>query len=116
MNRGVKNLPDGVLTFHYSVTATTNFLTWTFPLQFEFFQKGREFVENGDWFKRGIGTLKSIRAATEPKNLFDPCSKSLWTAVSTTRPLGWRPISMRGLMDSHRKLRIQRFRKNSKRG
>jgi hypothetical protein len=72
MNRGVKNLPEGLLTFHYSATATTNFLTWTFPLRFEFFQKGRDFVETGDWFKRGVGTLKSIRAATEPKNLFDP--------------------------------------------
>jgi hypothetical protein len=54
------------------VTATTNFLSWTLPLRFEFFQKGRDFVQNGDIFRRGVGTLKSLREAAAPKNVFDP--------------------------------------------
>ena len=72
MKRAVTNLEDGVLTFHYAATATTNFLGRTFPLRFEFFQKGRAFVQNGSWNWRGVGTLKSIRESAEPQSLFDP--------------------------------------------
>jgi len=72
MKHSATNLEEGALTFHYAVTATTNFLGWTFPLQFEFFQKGRAFVQNGSWNWRGKGTLKSIREATEPAGLFNP--------------------------------------------
>jgi hypothetical protein len=72
MKAAVTNLHQGTRTFHYSVTATTNFLTWTFPLRFEFFQQGRDFIQNGDWHKRGTGTVKSIREVAEPKSLFDP--------------------------------------------
>jgi len=72
MKRAVTNLDEGTLMFHYSVTATTNFLSRTFPLRFEFFQKGRDFLQNEGWFKRGVGTLKSIREVGAPKNLFDP--------------------------------------------
>ena len=72
MKRGATNLQEGTLTFHYSVTATTNFLSWTLPLRFEFYQEGRHFIQNGDWFTRGTGTLKSIREAPAPQNVFDP--------------------------------------------
>jgi hypothetical protein len=68
----VTNLPEAALMFHYSVTATTNFLSWTFPLRFEFFQKPRSFVQNGDWFKHGVGTLKTIREVAAPTGVFDP--------------------------------------------
>jgi len=72
MKRAVTNLQEGALTFHYSVTATTNFLSWTFPLRFEFYQNGRDFIQNGAWFKRGVGTLKSMREVGAPKGVFDP--------------------------------------------
>src|SRR5664279_2211528 len=75
MKRAVTNLDEGTLMFHYSVTATTNFLSRTFPLRFEFFQKGRDFLQNEGWFKRGVGTLKSIREVGAPKNLFDPSQR-----------------------------------------
>jgi hypothetical protein len=71
MRRGVTNITEGALTFHYAVTATTNFLGWTYPLRFEFFQKGRDFLQNEGWFKRGVGTLKSIREVGPPKGLFN---------------------------------------------
>jgi hypothetical protein len=71
MKRAVNNLEEGVLTFHYAVTATTNFLGLTFPLRFEFSQKGRAFIQNGSWNWRGVGTLISIRQGTEPQGLFN---------------------------------------------
>jgi hypothetical protein len=75
MRNNVTNLQEGSLMFHYAVTATTNFNSCTFPLRFEFLQKPRNFIQNGSWFTRGIGTLKSIREAAEPKPLFDPAMK-----------------------------------------
>jgi hypothetical protein len=72
MRRAVTNIQEGTLTFHYEVTVTTNFHSWTFPLRFEFYQKGRDFLQNEDWVKRGVGTLKSIREVEAPKGLFDP--------------------------------------------
>jgi hypothetical protein len=55
MRRAVTNITEGALTFHFGVTATTNFLGRIFPLRFEFFQKGRDFLQNEGWFKRGCG-------------------------------------------------------------
>ncbi|HTL56071.1 MAG TPA: hypothetical protein VL361_10360 [Candidatus Limnocylindrales bacterium] len=72
MRLAVTNVTEGALTFHYEVTATTNFLGRTFPLRFEFFQKGRDFLQNEGWFKRGVGTLKSIREVGAPDGLFNP--------------------------------------------
>jgi hypothetical protein len=71
MRAGVTNVPEGTLMFHYSVTATTNFLSCTFPLRFEFYQNGRNFLQNEGWFHKGVGTLKSIREAEPPHALFD---------------------------------------------
>jgi len=68
----VPNLEEGVLMFHYAVTESTNLLGWSFPLKFEFFQKGREYVQNGNWFHRGTGRVKSIRPSAKPGNLFVP--------------------------------------------
>jgi hypothetical protein len=72
MQLAVTNVTEGALTFHYAVTATTNFLGWTFPLRFEFYQKGRDFLQNEGWFKQGVGTLKSIREVEAPAGLFNP--------------------------------------------
>jgi hypothetical protein len=72
MRRAVTNLDEGNLTFHYAVTATTNFLSRTLPLRFEFFQKGRRFIQNGNWNRRGVGTVKTLREVTPPRNVFDP--------------------------------------------
>ncbi len=72
MRAAVTNLQEGASMFHYSVTATTNFLSWTFPLRFEFSQKGRPFIQNGDWSWSGVGTLKAIHEVAAPTNLFNP--------------------------------------------
>jgi hypothetical protein len=72
MQRAVTNVTEGALMFHYTVTATTNFLGWTFPLRFEFFQKGRDFLQNEGWFKQGVGILKSIREVNAPEGPFNP--------------------------------------------
>jgi hypothetical protein len=72
MRGNVTNLHEGAAMFHYAVNATTNFISRTFPLRFEFSQEGRSFIQNGDWFTRGTGTLKSIRKASAPKGLFNP--------------------------------------------
>jgi hypothetical protein len=72
MRRAVTNITEGALTFHFAVTATTNFLGRTFPLRFEFFQKGRDFLQNEGWFKQGVGALKSIREVKPAKSLFNP--------------------------------------------
>ncbi len=71
MRQAVTNVTEGALTFHYAVTATTNCIGRTFPLRFEFFQKGRDFLQNEGWFKQGSGTLKAIREVEAPKGLFD---------------------------------------------
>jgi hypothetical protein len=72
MRQAVTNVTEGALTFHYAVTATTNFLGWTFPLRFEFFQEGRDFLQNEGWFKQGVGTLMSIREVEAPEGVFNP--------------------------------------------
>jgi len=71
MRTKMTNIVEGALTFHYTVTATTNFEGSTYPLRFEFFQKGRDFLQNEGWFKQGVGRLKSIRRAEAPKGLFN---------------------------------------------
>jgi hypothetical protein len=70
-------VPEGVLTFHYSVTASTNFLGTTFPLRFEFYQKGRPYQQNGDWDRHGIGVVRSIRTVEKPEGLFDPAGQTV---------------------------------------
>lgn len=70
--RVLSDLQDGVHTFHYAATEWTNFLGQTFPTKFEFFQIGRKYEQNGNWFYRGIGTVKSIRDSTRPRSLFVP--------------------------------------------
>ena len=67
MQQRLAELPEGVLTFHYAVTESTNFFGHNFPTEFEFFQKGRKYEQNGDWFSRGVGRVKSIRPTTKPE-------------------------------------------------
>jgi hypothetical protein len=66
------NLQEGVLIFHYAVTESTNFLGWHLPTRFEYSQKGRPYIQNGDWFHQGIGKVASIRLVEKPGNLFVP--------------------------------------------
>jgi hypothetical protein len=66
----VSSFQEGVLTFHYAVTESANFLARNFPTKFEFFQNGRKYEQNGNLFYRGIGRVKSIRASAMPENLF----------------------------------------------
>jgi hypothetical protein len=68
----VSELQEGVLTFQYTVLETTNFLGRTFPTKFEFLQNGRTYEQNGNWFCRGTGRVKSIRPSAPPKSLFNP--------------------------------------------
>jgi len=75
MRAKATNIVEGALTFHYAVTATTNFMGSIYPLRFEFFQKGRDFLPNEGWFKQGVGRLKSIRVAEAPKGLFNAQSQ-----------------------------------------
>ena len=63
-------LPEGALFFEYEATESTNFLGWIFPTKFEFFQNGRKFEQNGDWFWRGVGRVKSIGVSAKPDGLF----------------------------------------------
>jgi hypothetical protein len=58
-------IQDGVLVFHYAVLESTNCLGRNFPTKFEFFQTGREYEENGNWFCQGTGRVKWIRPATK---------------------------------------------------
>jgi hypothetical protein len=62
-------IQDGALVFHYAVRESTNTLGRTFPTKFEFFQTGRRYEENGDWFCHGTGRVKSIRPSTKPPAL-----------------------------------------------
>jgi hypothetical protein len=60
------NLQEGVLVFHYAVLESTNVLGRSFPTKFEFFQTGRQYEQDGNWFCQGIGRVKSIRPSTKP--------------------------------------------------
>lgn len=66
----VSNLQDGILTFHYAVTESTNFLGWRLPTKFEYFQKGRDYVQNGRWYHRGVGKVSSLRPTEAPTSPF----------------------------------------------
>ncbi len=57
-------IQDGVLVFHYGVLESTNALGRTFPTKFEFFQTGRRFEQDGNWFCQGSGRVSSIRPST----------------------------------------------------
>jgi hypothetical protein len=70
--KSVASLEEGVRTFQYSVLESTNVFGRTFPIKFEFFQKGRAYEQNGNWFCRGIGSVKSIRPSARPEGLFVP--------------------------------------------
>jgi hypothetical protein len=59
----------GVLVFHYAVLESTQKLGRKFPTRFEFFQIGREYEQDGNWFCHGIGRVKSIRPSTRPLSL-----------------------------------------------
>jgi len=58
-------IQDGVLVFHYAVLESTNTLGRNFPTKFEFFQAGRQYEQNGNWFCHGIGRVKSIGPSTK---------------------------------------------------
>jgi RNA polymerase sigma factor (sigma-70 family) len=73
----VTNLPDGALTFHYAVTESTNLLGWNLPTRFEYFQKPRRYVQNGDRFHRGTGKVASIRFAGKPGNFIVPSMQQM---------------------------------------
>ena len=67
-----ETLPDGAHMFHYEVKESTNLFGWNFPLKFEFFQKGRRFEQNGDWFWRGNGRVMAIGPSDKPQGVFIP--------------------------------------------
>lgn len=62
-------IQDGVLVFHYGVLGSTNMLGRRFPTRFEFFQTGRQYELDGNWFCQGIGRVKSIRPSTRLPSL-----------------------------------------------
>jgi len=62
-------IQDGVLVFHYAVLEATNLFGKTFPTRFEFFQTGRQYELDGDWYCQGTGRVLSIRPSTAPKPL-----------------------------------------------
>ena len=68
-NKTVSKLQEGVLVFHYAVLETTNLLGRNFPTRFEFFQTGRQYETDGNWFCQGTGRVKSIRPSTKPPAL-----------------------------------------------
>jgi len=60
----VLRLQEGVLVFHYAVLESTNTLGRSLPIKFEFFQTGRQYEQDGNWFCHGMGRVRSIRPAT----------------------------------------------------
>ena len=65
----VLKIQDGVLVFHYAVLESTNMLGRNFPTKFEFFQSGRQYEQDGNWFCQGTGRVKSIRPSLKPPAL-----------------------------------------------
>ena len=59
-------LQDGLLVFHYAVLESTNVLGRNLPTKFEFFQSGRPYEQDGNWFCQGMGRVKSISSSTKP--------------------------------------------------
>lgn len=68
----VAELQEGLLMFHYAVLESTNVSGRNFPARFEFFQNGRPYEQNGNWFARGNGRVISIRQVAELESVFDP--------------------------------------------
>jgi hypothetical protein len=62
-------IQDGALVFHYAVLESTNVLGKTFPTKFEFFQTGRQYEQDGNWYCQGMGRVQSIRPATNAPSL-----------------------------------------------
>jgi hypothetical protein len=62
-------IQDSVLVFHYAVLESTNTLGRNFPTKFEFFQSGRQYEQNGNWFCQGTGRVKFIRPSSKPPAL-----------------------------------------------
>lgn len=62
-------IQDGVLIFHYAVLESTNMLGRSVPTRFEFFQTGRLYEQDGNWFCHGTGRVKLIRPSTRPPSL-----------------------------------------------
>ena len=62
-------IQDGVLVFHYAVLESTNTLGRSIPTRFEFFQTGRQYEQDGNWFCHGTGRVKLIRPSTRPPAL-----------------------------------------------
>jgi hypothetical protein len=54
-------IQDDVLVFHYAIVESTNVLGKNFPLRFEFFQCGRQYEQDGNWYCQGTGRVLSIR-------------------------------------------------------
>jgi hypothetical protein len=63
---------DGILKFHYGVTASTNYLGWNFPLKFEY-QIYKAWT-NGNWVVdySGKGTVTAIGDSGAPDHPVDP--------------------------------------------
>jgi hypothetical protein len=57
-------IQEGMLVFHYAVLESTNLLGRSFPTRFQFFQIGRPYEENGNWFYQGTGRVLSISQST----------------------------------------------------
>lgn len=62
-------IQDGILVFHYAVLESTNTLGRNFPTKFEFFQTGRQYEQDGNWFCQGTGRVKSIGPSTNLPDL-----------------------------------------------
>lgn len=67
--RTAPKIQDGVLVFHYAVFESTNVLGRNFPTRFEFFQTGRQYEQDGNWFCHGTGRVNLIRQTTRPPAL-----------------------------------------------
>lgn len=67
----ISRFPDGLLKFHYAVTATTNLMGWTLPTYFEFIRRDEN---EGNLVPRTSGTGKVIRIAPAAQlpSPFDP--------------------------------------------
>jgi hypothetical protein len=69
MNKTAPKIQEGVLVFHYAVLESTNLLGKTFPLRFEFFQTGRQYEQDGNWFCQGTARVQSIRLSADLPSL-----------------------------------------------
>ena len=68
------NLPDGLLKFHYAVTASTNFMGWNFPLSFEYTEYEEDPKQRGALVPvyGGVGKLTFIGESVKPES---PCAQ-----------------------------------------